>query len=123
MSLGNFSMNVKKFRLDLDDHLLAAQAYFNVAPDDMFLTIMNGLSLGWGTDYNGVGCVLPGDVDRDPPDSGGVFYIGSQEEIWLSDPAIYELMTTAITVYLESNPDKKETAEPILARAAEHFVK
>ncbi|WP_443747385.1 ribonuclease toxin immunity protein CdiI [Asticcacaulis solisilvae] len=110
-------MNHLQFRVVLADDLLPVQAFFNALPDDRFLHLLDGMLDGIGIDYNGVGCVLPGEDDESAPENGILFYVGSEEK-WLPDERVLKHFDAAVEAYLATHPQDKERGTSLLQKAA-----
>jgi hypothetical protein len=104
-------MNDPQFRLVLPDDLLPVQAFLNVLPDDRFLALLEGMYHGVGVDYNGIGCLVPG--EEDGPETGILFYV-ADEELWLSDEQVAMHVRTAVQAYVSCHPDDAGRAQALL---------
>ena len=113
-------MNDPLFRIVLADELLPVQAFFNALPDDKFLPLLQGMLNGVGVDYNGVGCVLPGEDDSSAPDTGVLFYVG-EEEKWLPNDQVAAHIKEAVAAFLTTHPQEREQAEALLSEAQVAF--
>ena len=114
-------MNDPLFRIVLADELLPVQAFFNALPDDKFLSLLRGMLSGVGVDYNGVGCVLPGEDDGSAPETGVLFYVG-EEEKWLPNARVAAHFEEAIAAFLTTHPGDREQADALLSQAQAVFT-
>lgn len=113
-------MNDPLFRIVLADELLPVQAFFNALPDDKFLLLLQGVLNGVGVDYNGVGCVLPGEDDDSAPETGVLFYVG-EEEKWLPNDQVAAHLEEAVAAFLTTHPEDREQADTLLSEARDAF--
>jgi hypothetical protein len=97
------------------------QAFFNALPDDEFLELLEITLDGIGIDYNGVGCVLPGEDDESAPESGVLFYV-ADEEAWLPNTKVITYLKLAVDAYIKTHPQDKLRADRLIARAYRVFV-
>lgn len=109
-------MNDPLFRIVLADELLPVQAFFNALPDDKFLSLLQGMLNGIGVDYNGVGCVLPGEDDASAPATGVLFYVG-EEEKWLPNDQVAVHFGKAIAAFAETHSAYRAQADALLDHA------
>lgn len=109
-------VNDPLFRIVLADELLPVQAFFNALPDDRFLSLLRGMLDGIGIEYNGVGCVLPGEDDESAPDTGVLFYAG-EEEKWLPNSQVAVHFGEAIAAFAKTHAADRAQANTLLDRA------
>lgn len=102
-----------RFRLSLADNLLPVQAFFNVIPDDKFLSTIETMLKGIGSGFNEVGCIMPAEEkENDPPLEGGIFYVGN-EEIWINDMDLLKYTKMALEAYETRHPEEVERVNKI----------
>lgn len=118
------------FRIELADHLLPVQAFFNCWPNEQILSIvqqiLNGVEgvpesmLLW--EYNGVGCALPGYDHDDEIIDGGMMFFLPFEKKWIPNSEVRKYLESAVAAHVKFHPGDEKLGEGLIRRAKDILV-
>jgi hypothetical protein len=110
------NMTRKKFALN-DPGLFPVEAFFNMIPLDMFLTVFSGLSIGIGCGFDEIICDFPHDGDPDFT-FVGIRFTFCSDEVIIQEDDFLRYCVAALNCYSTNDPNTQEKIDNLKQKFA-----